>query len=278
MTIVQAYKNDIDGKLFEAKNMSIIQAYKSDSDGKLFEDKKMYVNHLRKLARERARVNKVKKLEEEREMFLDRIGQVKSIKELNEFIKDNWKWFWMNGSIRESWHLGKRKMPDMHDYVDVTIKAAWREKISNSHNRPRKGVENFRREKDKPDGYPGWYGRIEIKVRPPTYKYRGKPYMADGWGSSYFSRTPICTGSGGGGSGDACKAYSYELILFAADFPVMYELQRRQQYLDQENDKRMKVWKSLGGTHPVTPVTEIPEDWVCPDPLTVQDELIPYIW
>jgi len=254
--------------------MSIIQAYKSDSDGKLFEDKKMYVNHLRKLARERARVNKVKKLEAVREQFLDKIGQVSSIKELNQFIKDNWKWFWMNGMIRESWHLNKVQQAEMHDYVDVTITAAWREKNSNSHNRPRKGVENFRREDNKPTGYPGWYGRIEIKVRPPVRKYRGKEYLSDGWGSSYFSRTPICTGSGGGGGGNDCKTYTYEVTLWAADFPVMYELERRRQYLEQENNKRKKVWQSVGGNGNVPLVTEIPEDWVCPDPFVIQTEYI----
>jgi hypothetical protein len=38
--------------------MSIIQAYKSDSDGKLFEDKKKYQLHLRKLASARLAVKR----------------------------------------------------------------------------------------------------------------------------------------------------------------------------------------------------------------------------
>lgn len=247
--------------------MSIIQAYKSDTDGKIFEDKKKYLSHLRKLSAERSRKNKMLKLANEREAFLDLMGQVKSIAELNQFVKDNWEWFWLNGCIREGWRSGKDKKPKLHEYVEVSIKASWSEHVSNSHSRPRKGVENWGGKAGKPTGYPGWYGRIEIKVRPPTEKYRGKEYLTDGWGSSYFDCTPICTGTGGGGGGDNYKSYSYDVRLWGADFPVMYEMQRREQYLEEENYKRQKVWASVGGLNKVTPITEIPEDWVCPDPL-----------
>ena len=256
--------------------MSIITCYKSDADGKLFEDKKKYQAHLRKLARERNAKRKVAKMEAEREAFMVLMGQVKSIDELNQFIKDNWKWFWANGAQREHFMWGRKGSPDFHEYVDVTItNVCWGEKISNSHSRPRKGVENFSNNVNKPTGYPGWVGRITIKVKPPMYKYRGKEYMNDGWGSSYFERTIINTGSGGGGGGKDCKEYSYDVKLFAADFPVMYEQVRREQWLHRENEERQHIWRTLGGHGTCTQVTEIPEYWQVPDPMICDETAKP---
>lgn len=262
--------------------MSIIQAYKSDADGKLFEDKKKYQAHLRKLAKDRLAERKVKAMEAEREAFLDRMGQVKSIDELNQFIKDNWKWFWTNGAQHEHFGWGRKGTPKFHEYVEVSIHGVrWGEKVSNSHSCPRKGVKNFdtRAEcnKGKPTGYPGWIGRIDIKVKPPMYKYQGKEYMDDGYGSAYFNRTTINTGSGGGGGGKDCKQYSYDVKLFAADFPVMYEMVRREQWLHRENKERQHVWRTLGGKGNIVEVTEIPEDWQVPDPM-ICDETVKLSW
>ena len=262
--------------------MSIIQAYKSDADGKLFEDKKKYQAHLRKLAKARLAERKVKAMEAEREAFLDRMGQVKSIDELNQFIKDNWKWFWTNGAQHEHFGWGRKGTPKFHEYVEITIhNVRWGEKVSNSHSSPRKGVKNFdtRAEcnKGKPTGYPGWIGRIDIKVKPPMYKYQGKEYMDDGYGSAYFNRTTINTGSGGGGGGKDCKQYSYDVKLFAADFPVMYEMVRREQWLHRENKERQHVWRTLGGKGNIVEVTEIPEDWQVPDPM-ICDETVKLSW
>lgn len=263
--------------------MSIIQAYKSDADGKIFEDKKKYQAHLRKLAAIRRQKLKEQKLEQEFDAFMYQMGQVKSIDELNQFIKDNWKMFWQNGAKHEHWKWRKDGAPEFHEYVDVSIlEVRWGEKISNSHSCPRKGVQNFDTRADcnkgKPTGYPGWIGRINIKVRPPIKKYYGKDYMVDGWGSSYFENTIINTGSGGGGGGKDCKHYSYDIKLFAADFPVMHEIVRREQYLHSENEKRQHIWRTLGGNGQPNLVNEIPEDWVCPDPFIVQDENTRLLW
>lgn len=252
--------------------MSIIQAYKSDADGRLFEDKNKYQNHLRKLAKARLAEKKVQQMEVQREEFLTQMGQVASIDELNQFIKENWRWFWANGAKDEFYRWGRKGTPEFHEYVEVTVKEVfWHEKLRNSHSSPRAGVENFDSRADynqgKPTSYPGWRGRINIHVRPPTTKYRGEEYVKDGWGSSYFTNTIICTGSGGGGGGKEHKSYSYDLSLWAADFPVMYKAQRREQWLMRENQERMHVWRQLGGQGLTPPVTQVPDDWCCPDPL-----------
>lgn len=261
--------------------MSIIQAFKSDVDGKLFEDKKKYQLHLRKLASARLAEKKVALMEAERELFLDKMGQVKSLAELNKFIKDNWKWFWANGAKNEFYNWGSNKgtTAPFHEYVDVSIiDLRWNEKCSNSHSNPRKGVQNFDTRADynkgKPTGYPGWRGRININVRPPMSKHKKDPYMHDGWGSGYFDRTTICTGSGGGGgtrdkNGEKYINYSYDLTLWAADFPGMYEAHRKDEWIMNENRERMFVWRQLGGKGLTQGVTEqdIPSDFAMSDPL-----------
>lgn len=256
--------------------MSIIQAYKSDADGKIFEDKKKYQLHLRKLATARRAEKKVALMEAERDEFLDLMGQVKSIDELNQFIKDNWRWFWANGAQHDfyKWSSNKGKAAEFHEYHEITIcDVYWKEDLSNSHSCPRKGVQNFDTRaacnKGKPTGYPGWSGRINIKVKPPMSKHKKDPYMHDGWGSSYFERTTINTGSGGGGGGKDFKSYSYDVKLFAADFPAMYEAKRKDEWIQKENQERMYVWRQLGGKGLVQSVTEadIPSDFAMSDPL-----------
>ena len=261
--------------------MSIIQAYKSDQDGKIFEDKKKYQLHLRKLASARLAEKKVEQMEAQRKQFLVNMGQVKSLAELNQFIKDNWKWFWANGAQREfyMWGSNKGKTPNFHEYHDVSIlDLYWKEDLSNSHSCPRGGVQNFDTRADynkgKPNSYPGWQARINIKVKPPMSKHKKDPYMHDGWGSSYFDRTTICTGSGGGGGhhdkdGIKYVSYSYDIKLWAADFPVMYEALRKEQWIQAENQERMYVWRQLGGKGLTPSVTEadIPIDFAMSDPL-----------
>jgi hypothetical protein len=99
-------------------------------------------------------------------------------------------------------------------------------------------------------------------------KHKKNPYMHSGWGSDYFSNTIVNTGTGGGGgNGTDHKQYSYDVSLWAADFPVMYESTRKEQWLHHENDKRQLAWNILGGNNSVTKVTDVPEDWTCPDPM-----------
>jgi hypothetical protein len=257
--------------------MSIIQAYKSDADGKIFEDKKKYQAHLRKLAAGRRAEKKVAKMEAEREVFLAKMGQVKSLAELNQFIKDNWKWFWANGAQHDFYRWTRTNKTDsapFHEYHDIEISNLFfKEDLSNSHSSPRKGVQNFDTRADynkgKPTGYPGWTGRINIKVKPPMSKHKKDPYMYDGWGSAYFENTTINTGSGGGGGGTDFKSYSYDVKIWAADFPVMYEALRKDQWIQEENAERLYIWRQLGGKGLPQGVTEadIPSDWVPSDPL-----------
>lgn len=218
--------------------MSIITAYKSDSDGKLFEEKKQYQAHLRKLAAARRLAKKQAIAAQEFYQFNTQMGQVASISELKRFIKDNWATFWINGLNNQSWRLADTDKK-MHECVDIEFEnVRWVDKLSNSHSCPRNGVTNWGMNKNYPTSYPGWYGRIVIKVRPPTQKYRGKDVLTDGWGSTYFDGTIVCTGGGGGGRSQNNKyvTYEYEVNLWADDFPGL--VLAREQAI---------AWQHLGG-------------------------------
>lgn len=256
--------------------MSQVLVWKSDEDGKLFEDKKKYQTHLRKLAAKRREVRKIEEAKHNRVEFLKRMGQVASIDELNQFIKDNWSWFFANG-LQHRWYDVKRAHK-FHEYVKVELINMRFGNYANTHSCPvNGGVQNFMQRDDAPKKYPGWHGRINILVKPGMHKYKGRDYMRDGFGSDYFNGTGICTGSGGGGSGEDCKSYSYDVKIWAADFPVMWEEQSRKDWISLENRDRERQWKALGGNTTTIPVvTDFPEGWTIPNPL--KEARTQFIW
>ena len=223
--------------------MSQILVWKSDADGKLFEDKKKYQTHLRKLARERSHSRKVEAARNKRDAFItDVLSQVKTIKELEQCIKDNWDWFYYNAVDKNSWRHGKKEKV-IHKYHNVKFDVSWRDSVSNSHSCPRGGVTNWggitvlADGSPAPRGYPGWYGSIVIEVITEKYKYKNAEYYRDGYGGDYFIETGIHTGTGGGGHAtDGVTNYRYSVDLFASDFPEMWK--RQQQSTN---------WKAMGG-------------------------------
>ena len=215
--------------------MSQVLVWKSDADGKLFEDKKKYQSHLRKLAAQRQQARKIAATKVDRELFLDKIGQVGGIKELEQFIKDNWKWFFANGVEQNVWR-SRGKAHGMHEHVEVSFgQVRWSNSVSNSHRCPRNGVtcwSSTEAKDGRPRGYPGWTAQLKIHVRTPQSTYRKEIYAEDGFGSDYFNQTPVNTGGGGGGGKkDGVVSYSYSVELFAADFPVMAENRQKAEFL-----------------------------------------------
>lgn len=250
--------------------MSKVTIWKSDLDGKLFEDKTNYVKHLRKLAGARMIEKSQAKMNAEREEMITKMGQVASVQELEQFIKDNWSWFYNNGLKGNLWRVENKELNTDHELVDIKITdVKWNKHVSNSHSCPRKrGVTNFGDHDGRPTGYPGWYARIRFTVKTSEYTYKRKKHFYQGFGSDYFNGTIINTGSGGGGD---CQ-YQYGITLWAADFPVMYEKQMRWEWCEKENRERRLVWRSLGGKEAPPEVYEVPEDWVLPDPYNLLEQ------
>ena len=237
--------------------MSQITAWKSDADGKVFEFKEDYTKHLRKLAYKRRTARKIENYQTDREAFFDRMGQVASVQELEQLIVDNWERFRNNSLYHNSWT--KRKVGRNSDrLVNLSLSIRTMEvDARNSHSCPRGGVQNFdtRAEcnKGKPTSYPAWVGRITYGVT-----------NSSSFGSDYFRKTPINTGSGGGGD----THLSYELKLWAADFPVMWENLCRETWIKTDNYNRRAAWRALGGkSEDFVETTTVPADWVMPNAL-----------
>lgn len=220
--------------------MSQVLVWKSDQDGKLFEDKTKYQKHLRKLAGFRLQERKVAAAKVNRESFFDKMGQVSSIVDLETFIKDNWDWFFFNGVQSNCWRRAATHVKK-HEHVEVKFTDMFRNEIvSNSHSHPRTGFSNWSGEPDRPRGYPGWQGNIQIRVRTPQEKYKGKLYSVDGFGSGYFEDTPINTGSGGGGSEtNGITRYRYDVKLFADDFPGLARAYSKAKVLNILSDQSL---------------------------------------
>lgn len=215
--------------------MSQILAWRSDADGKLFEDKAKYIKHLKKLARERITTKKIVKSENLWYDFNTSMGQVSNISELEQFISDNWDQFFINGIKNNMWRSDYS--PTKHELVSVKFwNIGWNEYASNSHRCPRNGVRNFMREHDKPTSYPGWECRIQFEVMTEQYTHRKKQYHRQGYGSDYFANSVVSIGGGGGGTSNGVQKYQYDCVLWADDFPVMYQ-----------NHLKSKVWNHLSG-------------------------------
>ena len=87
-------------------------------------------------------------------------------------------------------------------FLDITYSDC----VSNSHSCPRNGVQNWWQSKDKPLGYPGWWGLIEFDIIDNRYSI----------GTRLFKGTRIHLGTGGSSN---CIKYSYDVKLFEDDWP-----------------------------------------------------------
>jgi len=130
--------------------MSIIQAYKSEADGRLFESKVAYQIHIRKLAATRRKLKKKEEVENTRQAVIRQMrAECGSFDELEDFLRARWREMVVDGS-----KLMKIGFSEMR----------WRDSVSNTHDCPRGGVTNFWSKEELPRGYPGWQGRIYIVI------------------------------------------------------------------------------------------------------------------
>lgn len=105
--------------------------------------------------------------------------------------------------------------------VGLKFDVTGRKNVSNSHNCPINGVENWWREKDLPLGYPGWIGRVWIRLDSSPMSF----------GSDAFLHSLTYTGTGGAGSYDGpwkqvnavkkIPIYSWDWLLFESDWPLL---------------------------------------------------------
>jgi hypothetical protein len=93
----------------------------------------------------------------------------------------------------------------------VLYRLGFRKTLSNTHCAPYGRVTNFMCQHDKPNGYPGWLGKITIKC----VKGKTMPYDYRNFETRVLASVAIYTGSGGGSN----ENLTYDLTLWCDDWP-----------------------------------------------------------
>lgn len=207
--------------------MPQVLAWKSP-DNRLFEDVVKYRKHLKKLAANRMISRKNTQAKQEVSNLVNTVFRtVKTVEELLQVIRDNWKILhWAALDICSNYktaHIAKcllSKKPWIPKLVRVNAsRVQFSKTVSNAHCCPAGGVTNWHRHEmfadgtPKPVGYPGARLDLEIEI--------------EGMWSVYLSdlvrRTTLRTNSGG-----SCDSKcNYSITLFAQEFPEMWNTHNR---------------------------------------------------
>lgn len=194
--------------------MSVITAYKSDTDGKLFTNKKKYIAHLRKIGATRAYERKIAAAHKtDQQWWYDNFwNKVRSIPQLQQAILIHAEVFGANGLKNYGKRSGRERptTPIITQFIEFRFKFSYL--ASNSHSAPIGGVTNWGRDADRPQGYPGFVGRVSYLVNCGKFT---NIYP----GGDAFTGTRIHTGSGGGRFHGDWQAFEYDATLFLQDWP-----------------------------------------------------------
>lgn len=251
--------------------MPQITVWKCPISGKIFEDRQKYSQHLLNLRQQRSIKRKISADSEKLNNWFTCFRAVeRNIEELKTAVIDNQEMFWKAAASKNThdWSIVGVKqhkkvtlpIPILVEFTEFNF--TWSPLVSNTHDCPVGGVNNWYRKSDLPSGYPGWFGSIAWKVKcPPEWS---SVYI----GSDLFDGTLIHKGSGGGGSYDektGCQKFSYTCRIYAHDWPGLYAGEMRKHALNKINQNRQDVWNYVGGNSTVTPITTLPSDWVAPE-------------
>lgn len=111
--------------------------------------------------------------------------------------------------------------------VSITFSSIrYNEQVPNSHSCPINGVTNWRGDKDKPRGYPGWYGYVNIIMDRESSGFTNR---------IEYSHLP---GFNPGSGGVVSHGVRYDIKLFEDDFPL---IKKRHQENMKKKDYQEKV-------------------------------------
>lgn len=197
---------------------------------------------------------------------------IDSVDNLESLILENQTLFWKAAqttskkwSVDSSWKRVGKDLP-MPELLEVKIyHIKWSEKVYNTHSSPIDGCNNFLMSNDKPKWYPGWTGRIKWTCKWPlkfSGIYLGSTLLNSKWSGLY-------NGSGGGGQipFTDIQSHEYDLTIFGADWPNIYQKEINKQYVIRENYKRRTAWRAIGGRAKPPMIDSVPHDYQYPDPL-----------
>ena len=236
--------------------MSVITAYKCDATGKIFEDKIKYVKHIRKVAAERRNQRKIEAAyKADIQWWHDNFwNRVKSLAQLKAAVLHYRDVFAANG-VKNYWSSSKNKLLPTPIVEFKTFDLRYNDSVSNSHNCPHDGVQNFMRDENTPRGYPGWQGRFDYIVQSHKSQLHSYPGSSETW-----TKTRIHTGTGGGGGHkdqeiNFLQSFGYDVRLFYSDWPAM-----------ANEYEKAKTFKAL--TNDSRSLDQIVNDWFPADSIT----------
>ena len=219
MPRIQVYKGN--GAIIPVDVAKKSSGFKCPWTGKIFGAKKAYVNHLKLIRQDRIYRN-IRR--QRRQALLDDFNNQPGFEAMMRWIDLHPEFFFDNG-LQHGWESDRARMEKIRADWSVRItllELAYSDSVSNSHSSPRDGVtcwSSREAEDGRPQGYPGWSGRIEFEVS----------HKNNHWGSDVFKGTGIHTGSGGStGNG----IYGYDVKFFESDWPGL---------------SKMRAWSAIGG-------------------------------
>jgi hypothetical protein len=170
--------------------MPQVLAWECPRTHQLFKDIGAYKKHLRLYARDSLDAKKEAKRKAAKEKFFcDMRKNIRSVQQLEQFVKDNWEFFVRANMDRDPWRARQKKYK-LPKLVYLKIELGPYKFCSNSHARPLTKTGNWgARDPMKPTGYMGWHGKfvwITDGDTPgfPSDIWEGTGVTNDGGGSS----------------------------------------------------------------------------------------------
>ena len=180
---------------------------------KLFVDDEQYSKHLSQIREKHRLARYSTAMREQGDRALQWATQnVSSCDEFKQWMWENWDALVVRGTYISLWNRSRITRTDqlvIPELKSVDLELTFNPFIRNSHSCPQDGVQNFMSRPELPCGYPGWEGRLKWSYHCPV-KTRVSA------GSDIFENSAVCTGTGSGGSDS-----SYDVILWASDWPAM---------------------------------------------------------
>lgn len=175
--------------------MPIVQAWECPQTKKLFKEKSEYIKHLKAKARNNLDdLYERKRLATKEEFFENMRKTCASFKEVEDFVKANWKHFYMNGVDQDQYappHRRNKKIsiPKLERFELIMQPSL--EYCSNTHGAPMGKKTNWtRREPGVPTGYSGYRGHFIMETSSalpffPSKAFEGIGFCSNGNGSAY---------------------------------------------------------------------------------------------
>lgn len=188
--------------------MPKVEAWQCAKTGQLF-DEAGFRRHMAKKSAQRYFDAKRKALMARARYCLDDLHRQGSFEDIAAWIEDNAKLLFQVQILNNRIAFYRKDVPPKNFSISNIVfrNMVWSDECSNSHSAPIGERTNWERSHKYPISFPGYRGRIDFVMSD----------NQDCGGSNVFRETGINTGSGGGGG----NSYSYEVTLFAADWPML---------------------------------------------------------